>query len=365
MLYHRTPLASATTWASWVVTRDLRATGFSGRQGPRPALGADEVVQQEHPGLIAGDLDIVSLPVLYLNGHSVRVGVGAQDQLGVHLLGQLLGQGKALGGLRVGGFHGGEGAVNDHLFRHAVQVPDAQLLQHIGNLLVSRAVEGGVDHAEGVGHLGHGLPVVNLIQHVGEEFVIGLPAQQRGQEQQPLHHHCPDHRGGAPHRQGVEGQQRQGQEGSAAAVPPQELDGHPHQKGDVQAGNRHGMGQPGALEGPVVRVGQPGLVAGEEGPDQGRHLRREEGLHRPPQAPGPLGGPVSKGHPVRALHRQRLPIGVGPQEDAPGGAGLVGRAPDPIRRAEPGGEGQSVAGGEPVVYRTKQIGKNCTRSEMW
>ena len=43
------------------------------RQGPRPALGADEVVQQEHPGLIAGDLDIVSLPVLYLNGHSVRV----------------------------------------------------------------------------------------------------------------------------------------------------------------------------------------------------------------------------------------------------------------------------------------------------
>ena len=59
-----------------------------------------------------------------------------------------------------------------------MQVPDAQLLQHIGNLLVSRAVEGGVDHAEGVGHLGHGLPVVNLIQHVGEEFVIGLPAQQ-------------------------------------------------------------------------------------------------------------------------------------------------------------------------------------------
>ena len=29
-------------------------------------------------------------------------------------------------------------------------------------------------------------------------------------------------------------------------------------------------GQPGALEGPVVHVGQPGLVAGEEGPDQGR-----------------------------------------------------------------------------------------------
>ena len=197
-----------------------------------------------------------------------------------------------------------------------------------------------------------GVGVLDQQQEQGEGQTggrIGLPAQQRGQEQQPLHHHCPDHRGGAPHRQGVEGQQRQGQEGSAAAVPPQELDGHPHQKGDVQAGDRHGMGQPGALEGPVVRVGQPGLVAGEEGPDQGRHLRREEGLHRPPQAPGPLGGPVSKGHPVRALHRQRLPIGVGPQEDAPGGAGLVGRAPDPIRRAESGGEGQPVAGGEPGI----------------
>ena len=109
------------------------------------------------------------------------------------------------------------------------------------------------------------------------------------------------------------------------------------------------MGQPGALEGPVVRAGQPGLVAGEKGPDQRRHLRREEALHRRLEPAGPLGGPVPEGHPVRAVHRQRLPIGVGPQEDAPGGAGLVGRAPDPICRAEPGGEGQSVAGGEPGI----------------
>ena len=181
-----------------------------------------------------------------------------------------------------------------------------------------------------------GVGVLDQQQEQGEGQTggrIGLPAQQRGQEQQPLHHHCPDHRGGAPHRQGVEGQQRQGQEGSAAAVPPQELDGHPHQEGDVQAGDRHGMGQPGALEGPVVRVGQPGLVAGEEGPDQGRHLRREERLHSPPQATGraSIEGAPGPGAPPSAPPHWRRPAGRRPGRgrsrrprpgpDPPGGTG--------------------------------------------
>ena len=106
-------------------------------------------------------------------------GVGPQDQVGVHFLGQLLGQGEALRRLRIGGLHGGEGAIDDHLLRHAVEVLHPQLAQDIRDLLVSRAVEGGVHHGEGVRHLGHTGLVVDLGQDVLQECFIGLLPQGR------------------------------------------------------------------------------------------------------------------------------------------------------------------------------------------
>ena len=44
---------------------------------------------------------------------------------------------------------------------HAVQVLDAQTPQGLRHQLPAAAVERGVDHLEGVGHLGHGLAVVD------------------------------------------------------------------------------------------------------------------------------------------------------------------------------------------------------------
>ena len=145
--------------------------------GPRPALGSDEVVQQQDPGLVAGDLDVAPLSVLHLDGHPVGVGVGAQDEVGVHLLGQIHGQGEGLGVLGVGRLYRGEAAVDDHLLLHAVQVLDPQLTQDVGDLLIPGAVEGGVDHLEGVRHLGHGFLVVDLGQDVGQEPVVHVLAQ--------------------------------------------------------------------------------------------------------------------------------------------------------------------------------------------
>ena len=45
--------------------------------------------------------------------------------------------------------HRGEAAVDDHLLLHAVEVPDPQLAQDVGDEPVAGAVEGGVDHLEG------------------------------------------------------------------------------------------------------------------------------------------------------------------------------------------------------------------------
>ena len=47
------------------------------RQGSGPLFGCDQVVQQQDAGLVAGNLDVLAVLVLHLDGHPVRVGVGA------------------------------------------------------------------------------------------------------------------------------------------------------------------------------------------------------------------------------------------------------------------------------------------------
>ena len=156
-----------------------RLEGHSvGGQGPGPLFGADQIVQQQHARLVAGNLDVLAGLVLDLDGHAVGVGVRAEDEVGVDFFRQVQRQGEALRRLRVGGLDGGEGPVDDHLLRDAMQVPDAQLAQHIGDLLVPGAVEGGVDHGEGIRHLGDRGLVVDLRQDMGEELVVGLLAHQ-------------------------------------------------------------------------------------------------------------------------------------------------------------------------------------------
>ena len=135
------------------------------RQGAGGLLGADHIVQQQHAHLVAADGDIL-VPGADHGADAVGVRVGADDQVAAHLAGQVDGQIEALGIFRVGAFHRGEAAVDDHLLFHGVQVLDAQALQGFGHQLVAAAVEGGVDDFELVGHGGDGLFINSLGEHL-------------------------------------------------------------------------------------------------------------------------------------------------------------------------------------------------------
>ena len=131
------------------------------RHFPGAAQRTDQIIQQQHAGLVAGDGHELSGMVADHDAHAVTVGIGAQNKVGADLVRQFDGQIKALGILGIGGGHGGEVAVQHHLLLHAVQVLDAQTPQGFRHQLPAAAVERGVDHLEGVGHLGHGLAVVD------------------------------------------------------------------------------------------------------------------------------------------------------------------------------------------------------------
>ena len=57
----------------------------------------------------------------------------------------------------------------------------AQTLERLGDEFVAGAMEGGVDHLEGVGHLLHRRLVVDLAHDVGEELLIGLRSHEGDQ----------------------------------------------------------------------------------------------------------------------------------------------------------------------------------------
>ena len=82
-------------------------------------LCANEVVQQQHTSLVAGEDFVLTLGVAHHHAHSVGVRIAAHNEVTTIFLGQLHCQGKPFRILRIGGDHRGEVAVNDHLFRHA------------------------------------------------------------------------------------------------------------------------------------------------------------------------------------------------------------------------------------------------------
>ena len=146
------------------------------RQLACPAHGPDEVIQHQNACLVAGDGNEGAVPAANHDAHPVAVRVGAQNKVGAHLVRQLNGQIEALRVLRIGGDHRGEAAVQHHLLRNAVQMLHAQTPQSLRHQLPAAAVEGGIDHMEGIGHLGHGLPVVDHGHDVGHEPFVRLGA---------------------------------------------------------------------------------------------------------------------------------------------------------------------------------------------
>lgn len=69
---------------------------------------AADVVQQQHPRLVAGQKFILPCLVLHCNAHAVAVRVGRQQQVGVALLGILHAQCHSLFDFRIGVRAGGE-----------------------------------------------------------------------------------------------------------------------------------------------------------------------------------------------------------------------------------------------------------------
>ena len=144
----------------------------------RPAHGADQVIQQQHAGLVAGDGDELAVRAADHNAHTVAVRVGAQDEVRTHLVGQLDGQIEALRVLRIGGGHRGKRAVQHHLLLYAVQVLHTQAAQGLRHQLPAAAVEGGVYHLEAVGYLGDGGTVIDHSHDVGHEHLVRLLTQK-------------------------------------------------------------------------------------------------------------------------------------------------------------------------------------------
>ena len=144
------------------------------RHGARLASGGDDVVEQQHTHLVAGDGAI--LPVLAADhgAHAVGVRVGADDEVAADLLGEVHGEVEALRVLRVGAHDRGEVAVYDHLLRLREQVLHAEAAQRLRHQLVARAVEGRVDYLELVGDLLHDGLVDGHAHDVGEEGLVRL-----------------------------------------------------------------------------------------------------------------------------------------------------------------------------------------------
>ena len=79
----------------------------------------DQIVEQQNARLVAGDRLELALLVAHHDADAVAVGVGAENEVDVVLLGEVNGEGEALGILRVRGNDRGEIAVDDHLLGHA------------------------------------------------------------------------------------------------------------------------------------------------------------------------------------------------------------------------------------------------------
>ena len=90
-----------------------------GGQLARALHRTDQIVEQQHARLVAGDRLELALLVAHHDADAVAVGVGAEDEVDVVLLGEVNGEVEALGILGVRGHDGREIAVDDHLLGYA------------------------------------------------------------------------------------------------------------------------------------------------------------------------------------------------------------------------------------------------------
>ncbi len=106
------------------------------------ALGAHaaHVIQQQHAHLVAGQKRVI-VAIFAGHAHAVGVGVGGQQQVGVHLFAQVDALLHGLADFRIGVRTRGEVAVGLFLFGHHGDIRHAGALQHRGHGDEARAIE--------------------------------------------------------------------------------------------------------------------------------------------------------------------------------------------------------------------------------
>ena len=147
------------------------------RHGVRQLARGDDVVDQQHADLVAGQGDVFAGLVLQNDAGAVRVRVGADDEVNVILPGQLDGEREAFLVFRVGVLDRREVAVDLHLLGLADNVLVAQAAEDLGHQTVARAVERGVDQLKVVRDLLYAVRVDRNLDDLAEVGLVGLGAQ--------------------------------------------------------------------------------------------------------------------------------------------------------------------------------------------
>ena len=108
----------------------------------------DDVVKEDHAGLVTIYQNPLALVVLAGHAHAVSVGVGCHHDVGIDALGQVQRHGECLAVFRVRAFYGGEVAVGNHLLGHSVHVVEAPEFERARNEHFARAVQRRVHNLE-------------------------------------------------------------------------------------------------------------------------------------------------------------------------------------------------------------------------
>ena len=149
-----------------------------GRERAVGAFGGDDIVHQQAADLIAGDGVILVVLAADHDTDAVGIGVGGDDEVAAHLLGEVDREIEALGVFRVRAHDGREAAVEHHLLLDGDDVLHAEAVQRFRHQTPAAAVERGVDDLEIVRDTVHDLGGDGHGKHFLEEGLVGLLAEE-------------------------------------------------------------------------------------------------------------------------------------------------------------------------------------------
>ena len=157
---------------------DRRDRGRVFRQRALAAARRDDIVEQQHAHLVAGDGVILAVRTADHDTNAVGVRIRAEDEVAADLLGKVHSQIEALRIFRVRALDGRERAVEHHLLLDGDDLRHTQAVQRLGHEVPARAVKRRVDDLEPVGHAADDVRVDRLAQDVGQKRLVRLRAHE-------------------------------------------------------------------------------------------------------------------------------------------------------------------------------------------